>query len=496
MNNQVERSEREQLAESLGVAAIPARVTASWRRSAGYGVALDAVTPAFVGGIDDESLFYECGQSVLRGLHETLADEPVSLMLTNADGLVLSRLCGERGLVRALDDVFLAPGFGYSERETGTTGLGLAIADRAPTLVSAQQHYCTRLWAYTCAAVPVTDPVSGELVGSVNLTTWAQRSHNLLLALAQTAAGNTAALMLAHHHGRAPRPMARGEVFRVNVARFGHDDSLPEMSAGWRGALAEAEAALADGRSVCVVGEPGAGKTALLASADTAVRPRDRVIAVRPPEPQDVKSWLSLWAPELRKENTTVIIGRVDALPSWAAAEVAGILTAAGHNGRGAGRRLAVTAPGLSQVPAPLRELLDMYVEVPALRHRLDDVMPLAGYFGRKKRGREIGFTPAATHVLTAYQWPGNVTQLRQVVDAAVSRADVVDARHLAPEVFSGPGHRLSQMETMERDAIIRCLAEPGATAADAAARLGISRATIYRRIARYGIRNWDRAAG
>lgn len=494
-------SEREQLAASRGVASVPTRLAASWRRSAGYGVSLDAVSPTFAGGVDDGSLFYECGQEVLRGLHGTLADEPVSLMLTDSEGLVLSRVCGERGMLRALDDVYLAPGFDYSEREAGTTGLGLALADRVPSLVRADQHYCTKLWGYTCAAVPVLDPTTGELLGSVNLTTWAQQSLNLLLALAQSAAGNTSALMLARGRGRTPRPVARGEVFRVHLAHSGDDEPLPELSAGWSSALAEVEAAVAAGRAVAVVGEAGAGKTALLAAALGATFPHDRVLTARPPQPQDAQAWLGLWTPELGKENTSIIVGRVDTLPSWAATELARIVVptvgAVDHDGRPHARRpFAVTARDAADIPDPIAELIDTVVELPALRYRLDDVLPLAQWFGRKARGRDVTFTPAAARALTTFHWPGNVGQLREVVRAAAARADVVDARHLATEVFSGASRRLTRIETVERDEIVRCLREPGMTVAQAASMLGMSRATIYRRIAQYGIRAQGHDAG
>ena len=142
------------------------RLLASWQRSQEYGVSRESVEPAFSGSFDDESLFFECGREVLRELHSTLVDEPVSLMLTDADGLVLNRLSGDSSLLRALDAVHLAPGFAYSERQAGTNGLGLALADRAPTVVRNEEHYSLSLGAYTCAAVPVVDPVSGSSTGT------------------------------------------------------------------------------------------------------------------------------------------------------------------------------------------------------------------------------------------------------------------------------------------------------------------------------------------
>lgn len=90
---------------------------------------------------------------------------------------------------------------------------------------------------------------------------------------------------------------------------------------------------------------------------------------------------------------------------------------------------------------------------------------------------------------MLSYEWPENTRQLRQVVRVAAARSDVVDVQHLPAEVFTGVGHRMSRLQALERDEIVRCLTEPGATIARASAELGIGRATIYRKMAQYGIK-------
>ena len=195
-----------------GEPAVPAaapRVRASWVRSRRYGVSPETVEPVFSGAPATDSLFYECGAEVLGRLHGTLADEPVGLMITDADGLVLARWSEDADINRSLDRVHLAPGFHFGERTAGTNGLGLALADRVPALVRADEHYVASLRRYTCAAVPVLDPRSGDLVGSINLTTWSDASSDLLLALAQSAAGNTSALMHVRAGGHPARPSPR-----------------------------------------------------------------------------------------------------------------------------------------------------------------------------------------------------------------------------------------------------------------------------------------------
>src|SRR5690242_13954282 len=166
--------------DSTAASAPPSkRLLASWQRSEEYGVSLESVDPVWAGTVAPDSLVSECGHEVLTSLPRTLADEPLSLMLTGADGLVLNRFSGDTSLLRALDRVHLAPGFAFSEREAGTNGLGLALADRVPALVHAEEHYSLSLCGYTCAAVPVLDPVTGRLEGSVNLTTWSRDRGDL-----------------------------------------------------------------------------------------------------------------------------------------------------------------------------------------------------------------------------------------------------------------------------------------------------------------------------
>ena len=459
------------------------RLSASWLRSQEYGVSRETVEPAFTGSLDAESLFFQCGREVLSDLHRTLVDEPVSLMLTDADGLVLNRLCGDSSLLRALDAVHLAPGFAYSERQAGTNGLGLALADRTPTVVRNDEHYSLSLGAYTCAAVPVLDPLSGRLEGAVNLTTRSQFPSALLLALAQSAAGTTSALMLARSGGARARPALRGEVFRVeNEPGSG---TLQDLSRPWTDALAQVEAALAAGRVVAAVGEPGAGRATLLAQAQRRTQPRDRILSASTPAAADVETWLSLWSPELGKPYTAVVVRGVDALPAWAAQRLHDVASRA----TGGGVPLSFTAERFEDIPAPRAALVDTVVQVPPRRERPDDVLPLARHAGRRVRGREVDFTPTAVRALGNCRWPGNVAQLVQVVRSAATLTELVDVRHLPPDVLSEAPRRLSRIESVERDEIARVLTRPGVPVRQAADELGLSRATLYRRLTQYGLR-------
>ncbi len=467
------------------VAATP-RLVASWQRSEHYGVSVDSIEPMFTGSLDTDSLLYECGSQVLEALQSTLANEPISLMVADRDGTVLKRLCNDRAIIASLDKVHLAPGFTFSERTAGTNGLGLSLADRAPTLVRAEEHYCTALRGYTCAAAPVLDPLGGgELIGTINLTTWSRSSSELLLALAQSAAGNTSAMMQVRASGAAVRSAPRGEVFHV-VARREIDADDTCASPAWKAALAQGQQAVRAGHVVAVVGEDGTGKSTLAALAHRSVAQRQRVMTARVPAPEEIAGWLALWTPELETRDTCIIVTGVDTLPAWAADELAEKFARVRRVD--SPQPFVVTAHDYEAIPDRLAALVDTVVELAPLRQRGADILPLARRFARQERRREVAFTAAAARALGNYAWPGNVSELRQVARAAAARANLVDTHHLDPAVFTSGGHVFSRLESFERDELIRCLTAPNATAADAAAELGISRATVYRKIAQYGI--------
>ncbi|MCQ6269318.1 Fis family transcriptional regulator [Pseudarthrobacter sp. R1] len=471
------------------------RLLASWQRSEEYGVSPEEVDPMWAGSAVTDSLFFQCGQEVLTGLYSTLANEPLSLMLTDAEGLLLNRFSGDTSLLRALDKVHLAPGFAFSERDAGTNGMGLALADRIPTLVRAEEHYSASLRTYTCAAVPVFDPVTGLLEGSVNITTWSRSSPQLLLALAESAAGNTSALMLARSQGRKEKAGPKGGVFRIQRGkREPAAGTLRKMSSAWTNALDQATHAIASGRVVAAVGEQGTGRATLLAQAMRHVHPGSRILSAAAPAPGDVEAWLSLWTPELAKPATAVIVENVDLLPAWAAQELHSQALRALRSlpvAQGASAPTlawAVTAEGLDGIPHPLAGMVDTVVSVPALRERGDDILHLGRYAARQTRLREINFTAAAEKALMAHAWPENIDELFTVIQAAAARTETIDVSHLPAYLLGKRSLHLSRIESVERDEIVRCLSMPGATVSGAAAELGISRATIYRRMAKLGI--------
>ena len=92
--------------------------------------------------------------------------------------------------------------------------------------------------------------------------------------------------------------------------------------------------------------------------------------------------------------------------------------------------------------------------------------------------------------LLLRYSWPGNSEQLWQVLRRVVQqrRIGVIQPSDLPPECFTVSRRLLNPLQSMERDAIVQSLLQFDGNKVKAADSLGMSRATIYRKIHEYGI--------
>jgi transcriptional regulator of acetoin/glycerol metabolism len=157
-------------AEPVDQNAVRKPILASWWRSRQWNVAADHIELDYLRDPDLEGTLARTADPVLRHLHEQLDGQPISIILTDAAGIVLTRLTADHDLERHLDGVKLAPGFSYAEERVGTNGIGTALESGGPAHVFGHEHYAEHLEGLACAGVPIHDPVSGKTVGVIDLT--------------------------------------------------------------------------------------------------------------------------------------------------------------------------------------------------------------------------------------------------------------------------------------------------------------------------------------
>ncbi len=123
-------------------------------------------------------------------------------------------------------------------------------------------------------------------------------------------------------------------------------------------------------------------------------------------------------------------------------------------------------------------------LHLPALKDRVDDIVPLARHFlaGQKS------LTKAAEQALQSYHWPGNVRELQNLCQRALllTLADEIDAADLA--LPQEPNSAKKALDDLDKEQIEQALQQAQGVVARAAKQLGISRQALYRRMEFYGI--------
>src|SRR5579864_9741078 len=171
-------------------------------------------------------------------------------------------------------------------------------------------------------------------------------------------------------------------------------------------------------------------------------------------------------------------------------------------------RVVAATNQELERSVAEGRFRSDLYhrlsqitLRVPPLRQREEDIVPLARYF-LEQQDPSLHFSDGALEMLLRHSWPGNIRELRNVVIKAslLVQGDRILPEDLPammqhPSVVHSNGHSNSHsngggggasLEGMERRMILEALEATGGHQQRAAARLGISRRTLSRKLKLY----------
>ncbi|MBO0875642.1 MAG: sigma-54-dependent Fis family transcriptional regulator [Pseudonocardia sp.] len=243
---------------------------------------------------------------------------------------------------------------------------------------------------------------------------------------------------------------------------------------------------------VVLEGEPGCGKTTLARACHYSRAPAGHLRVMDAAEfgPR----WVADVSEELANGEGSLVLTHVDRLPPDGASALAEALEPYRESTHPARPWVVATSASRSEPAEHLSELLTCFprtIEVPPLRHHIEDVAELVPHLLRRlARGAPPRCSPAALRVLMRNRWPGNVEQLYQVLRkiATKRRSGLVDVRDLPPECHATTRRVLTKLEALECDAIVDALLATGGNRTEAAQLLHMSRATIYRKIHSYGI--------
>ena len=242
------------------------------------------------------------------------------------------------------------------------------------------------------------------------------------------------------------------------------------------------------GEWVALEGEPGTGKLTLAKGLHQRHHPADRLRTV---DAALAPGWDALLREHAETPIRTLVVRHADRLTVPAAAALAAALRTLREDARAPW--VVVTLVPEAETEPALAELLKFFprtVRVPPLRHHVEDLAELVPLVLSKLGYGRLTCSAAALHLLMRAEWPGNTGQLHQVLRTVAQRrrAGTIRPGDLPAEFHAVTRRPLNRFESIERDAIVRCLEDADGNKVRAAKLLGISRATIYRKIHEYGI--------
>ncbi len=541
----------------------------------------------------------QAARSVMAQTGYLLNDAGAMLLLCDSAGVVMDASGDARMLARG-EENHLRPGGRWDENAIGTNAIGTALQMGKPVAIAGVEHFCEAIQRWSCAAAPVRCPITGTVLGAVDISGPSNELAGPVSALSVTLALQIEEAMrslgLQEHRGLIETLLARepgdrndgvmlldryGQAIWSNTvlreaasdendpvpqllresARPGDGDvrsmaermrnALPEAGIDLLGpkgepqgvlvtlrrpmargvplaarrtipltAIAETGPQLAEicakaslllesGVPILIKGAPGSGKETLAAALHEA-GPQ----AARPFEVVDCSL---LDADVLRADQAngtgfmrlaqtggTLCLDEPGQTPPKVQSALAQVLAVLARS-RSEGAALQVISLSSSKLSESMQtgelrsdlhfRLAGTKLYLPSLSERRADIPGLLRRFAELNAqahpGRALRFTPKAISRLQAYDWPGNLREMRNLIEslAATSLSRLIDATDLPAEIAAPVGQRREDtLRQRERAAILDAVSDAGGNMTEAARRLGISRSTLYLKLDQYGL--------
>jgi transcriptional regulator of acetoin/glycerol metabolism len=136
--------------------------------------------------IEQNRLLHAHAIPAMETLYQQIINTHNMVILTDANGVIVHSL-GDDDFLEKASRVALQPGVAWSEESKGTNAIGTAIAEKAPALVHADQHYLAANHFLTCSAAPISDHL-GNVIGVLDVSGDQRSFHKHTMALVRMSA--------------------------------------------------------------------------------------------------------------------------------------------------------------------------------------------------------------------------------------------------------------------------------------------------------------------
>ncbi|MDF1706411.1 MAG: helix-turn-helix domain-containing protein [Aeromicrobium sp.] len=498
--------------------------------------------------VDESSALLVGAAPVLDELETSLKGSKYSTLLVDRECRIVRRWFDDRRIEEGFDALNLRPGASVLEEAIGTNALGTVMETRRAISINGSEHFAQSLRNFSCYGHPIRHPLTKRIEGVLDISAimsaaspllpplisravhdieqrlldGSRTSEKSLLAAFQAAAGTKRRAIVAIgedillSNQSAADLLTPGDIALLRVLTeepTSRREQTLELSlssgravlvhvtkvGGARdGALLQVEPCSPDrARSVTsrseldrdtpaapilVAGVPGSGRTTR--ARDLATRKPVKFLSPAFALLEGAESWAQDFQAAMRRRSGSVCVDGIDLLPD----ELLDVVIEAASGA--AGPQLIFTSGpigGLEGRAAALAGMATTREELLPLSVRRREIPGIARTMLRSLGADEsLHITPSAIQALSAQTWPGNLRELKAVMEHA-SRQRKVGGLTIddLPEQYRSlrPAAPMAALDQAERDVIVMALRNAGGNKVKAAQELGVSRTTLYARM-------------
>lgn len=455
---------------------------------------------------------------IMEELYLSIKGSGFSVILSDSEGYIL-KVIGDSCFLQCSNKVHLSEGVNWHEKVKGTNAIALVLEEQRPITIFAHEHFHQENHFLTCSAAPIFDS-NNNLIGILDISGNFKKAHphNLGLALAAAKAIQNK-LIIKDTKKNKDLPS------HFYYAKYNFDCIIGE-SGKIKDAIKLAKRAAQSDSIVLLQGESGTGKE-LFAHAvhNQSLRKNRPFIPLNCgaiPETLIESEFFGYEAGAFTGAKTqgqigkfelandgTLFLDEISELPLESQATLLRVLQDHTINRIGGAkpipidvRIIAATNKNLLEEIKKGKFRLDLFyrinvinIDIPPLRERPGDIEILTQHFlsrlGNKLNHSFVKISPEVHQIFYQYRWPGNIRELINVLERALHLIDdnLILPQHLPQQLKNLPlTDNPLLLENVEERLINSALIETGNNISKTAEILGISRATLYRKLEKYQI--------